>query len=83
MEEVVAGARACGADLGPDDITAMVQMTESMVPYRTSMALDRVAGRPMEHDAIHGAAVRAAAAEGVAMPRVEALWRALDLLDRR
>jgi 2-dehydropantoate 2-reductase len=83
MEEVVAGARACGAELGPDDITAMVRMTESMVPYRTSMALDLAAGRPMEHDAIHGNAVRAAAAVGVAMPRVEALWRALDVVDRR
>jgi 2-dehydropantoate 2-reductase len=54
-----------------------------MVPYRTSMALDLAAGRPMEHDAIHGNAVRAAAEVGVAMPRVEALWRALDVVDRR
>lgn len=83
MEEVVAGAQACGARLGPDDLAAMVRMTESMVPYRTSMALDLEAGRPLEHDVIHGAAVRAAAAAGVAMPRVEALWRALDVLDRR
>ena len=83
MEEVVAGAQACGARLGPDDVAAMVRMTESMVPYRTSMALDLQAGRPMEHDAIHGAAVQAAAAAGLAMPRVEALWRALDVLDHR
>jgi 2-dehydropantoate 2-reductase len=83
MEEVVAGAQACGAELGADDITAMVRMTESMVPYRTSMALDLAAGRRMEHDAIHGAAVRAGAERGVAMARVEALWRALDVVDRR
>jgi 2-dehydropantoate 2-reductase len=83
MEEVVAGAQACGATLGPDDVTTMVAMTESMVPYRTSMALDLAAGRPLEHDAIHGAAVRTAAAAGTEMPRVEALWRCLDVLDRR
>lgn len=83
MEEVVAAGQACGAALGPGDIEAMVVMTESMVPYRTSMALDLAAGRPMEHDVIHGAAVRAGAAAGVPLPRVEALWRALDVLDRR
>ena len=83
MEEVVAGARACGADLGPSDVDDMVTLTEKMVPYRASMALDLEAGRPLEHGAIYGAPVRAAAANGVAMPRVEALWQALDLLDQR
>lgn len=83
MAEVVAGARACGGQLTPADADDMVARTEAMVPYRTSMALDAQAGRPLEHDAIHGAPVRAAAAAGVAMPRVEQLWRALDVLDRR
>jgi 2-dehydropantoate 2-reductase len=82
MEEVVAAGRACGAALGPDDVGAMVRMTQSMVPYRTSMALDLAAGRPLEHDVIHGAAVRAGTAAGVPMPRTEALWRALAVLDR-
>ena len=35
----------------------------------------------MEHDTIHGAAVRAAATAGIAMPRVEQLWRTLAMLD--
>ncbi|MBA2282849.1 MAG: 2-dehydropantoate 2-reductase, partial [Acidimicrobiia bacterium] len=83
MEEVVAGGRACGAVLGPDDVDRMVALTEAMVPYRPSMALDAAAGRPLEHDAIHGAPVRAAAAAGTVMPRVEQLWLALDLVDRR
>jgi ketopantoate reductase len=47
------------------------------------MALDAASGRPLEHDAIHGAPVRAAAAAGVPMPRVEQLHLALDVLDRR
>jgi 2-dehydropantoate 2-reductase len=81
MEEVVAGAQACGAALGPDDIDAMVRHTEAMVPYLSSMAHDLAAGRPLEHEAIHGAAVQAGAEHGVAMPRVEALWRALDLIN--
>ena len=81
MAEVVAGGRACGARIGSADADEMVARTESMVPYRTSMALDRVAGRRTEHDTIYGAAVRAAAEAGVAMPRVEQLWRMLELLD--
>jgi 2-dehydropantoate 2-reductase len=66
-----------------DDATAadMVVRTEAMVPYRSSMALDLAAGRPLEHGAIHGAAIEAAAAAGSAMPLVEALWRALDAVD--
>lgn len=81
MEEVVTAAVACGAALSAADITDMVQRTETMVPYRTSMALDLDAGRPLEHDAIYGAPVRAALEAGVAMPRVEALYRALDVLN--
>jgi 2-dehydropantoate 2-reductase len=83
MEEVVAAAQAGGAALGPDDIDAMVRRTEAMVPYLSSMAHDLAAGRPLEHDAIHGAAVRAGSEHGVAMPRVEALWRALDMINPR
>lgn len=83
MDEVVAAAQACGAAIATEDADAMVRATEAMVPYRSSMAFDLAAGRPLEHDAIHGAAVRAAGERGVAMPRVEALWRALDVLDVR
>ena len=78
MAEVVAAGQACGAAIDASTAAEMVARTEAMVPYRTSMALDRAAGRPLEHDAIHGAAVRAGAEAGVAMPMVEALWRALD-----
>lgn len=83
MAEVVAGGRACGAAIDGATAADMVVRTEAMVPYRTSMALDLAAGRPLEHDAIHGAALEAAAGAGVAMPLVDALWRALDALDRR
>jgi 2-dehydropantoate 2-reductase len=81
MAEVVEGALACGAALTTADVDDMVARTEAMVPYRTSMALDVEAGRPLEHDAIHGEPVRAAHRAGVHMPRVQALWRALAVLD--
>lgn len=83
MAEVVAAGRACGAAIDASTATDMVARTEAMVPYRTSMALDRDAGRPLEHDAIHGGAVRAGAAAGVAMPAVEALWEALERISPR
>ena len=83
MEEVLAAARASGAELGPEDLDRTVRHTEAMVPYLSSMAHDLAGGRPLEHDAIHGAVVHAAAAQGVEVPRVEALWRALDVLNRR
>ena len=83
LDEVLAAAQACGAALGPDDVAATIAHTEQMVPYLSSMALDLASGRPLEHGTIHGAAVRAAAEHGVAVPRVEALWRALDVLNSR
>lgn len=83
MEEVVGAARADGASLGSDDVETMIRSTEAMVPYLSSMALDLAAGRPLEHDAIHGAAVRAASRHDVPVPRIEALWRALDVVDLR
>jgi 2-dehydropantoate 2-reductase len=83
MDEVVAAAQACGASLGDDDIEVMVRRTEAMVPYLSSMAHDLAAGLPLEHDAIHGAAVRAGTEQGVPMARVEALWRALDVINPR
>ena len=78
MAEVVAGGTACGAVLTAADAADMVVKTEAMVPYRTSMALDLEAGRPLELDAIYAAPVRAAAAAGVAMPKVDALRRSLS-----
>lgn len=81
MREVVAAGIACGAHLTNDDATEMIERTKTMTPYRTSMALDFAAGRPLEHEAIYGTPVRVATALGLAMPRVEALYRALDVLD--
>ena len=81
MAEVVAAGRACGAAIDEAAAADMITRTEAMVPYRTSMALDRAAGRPLEHHTIHWGAVWAGAAAGVAMPAVEALAAALDAVD--
>jgi 2-dehydropantoate 2-reductase len=83
MDEVVATAQANGASLDSADADAMVAMTEAMVPYRTSMALDLEAGRPLELDTIHRAVLRAATVAGVDMPHTEALLGELEALDAR
>lgn len=82
MADIVGGAQACGAGLTLDDAHALVEHTQRMVPYRTSMALDLDARLPLEWEAIHKAAADAAAAAGRPMPTVELLWRSLATLDR-
>jgi 2-dehydropantoate 2-reductase len=81
MNEVGIGAAACGTPLPDGFIEHMLATTDAMVPYRTSMKLDYDAARPLELDAIYAAPVRATAAAGGAVPRIEALWRQLQDLE--
>ncbi len=83
MQEVRDAAAACGAPLPEEIVDTMMTMTDSMVPYRTSMKLDFDAGRDLETEAIYGAPVRAAAAAGAPMRRVEALWRQVEFAANR
>jgi len=77
MTEAHTVGRAEGADLDldgiPDRITAFGKMTEN----RTSMLQDTEAGRPTEHDAIHGAVVRAGARHGIPTPTTDIVLRLL------
>lgn len=72
--EVAAVARAQGADL-PGDLGVRMARTMAGGPPDggTSMLYDRLAGRPLEHDAIHGAVLRAAARHGIDVPITTAL----------
>ena len=83
MREIAAGAAALGKTIDEAFIQRMLDQTRKMIPYRPSMALDRRAGRAMEIEAILGNPLRAAAAAGCAMPRVEALYRQLGFLAAR
>lgn len=82
MRETVAAARACGTELGDEAIEGMIAHTRKMTPYDSSMRLDWKAGRPMEVEAIFGQPVRAAAAAGADVPRIEMLYRQLTYLNR-
>ena len=65
VRECAAVARAEGARLD-DDIAEQVatQLAGSPEASGTSMLYDRLAGRPLEHDAIYGAVVRAGVRHG-------------------
>ncbi len=60
--------RADGVDLDLDGIGKVLDGMAGNVGGRTSMLQDREAGRPTEHDAIHGAVIRVGEATGVPTP---------------
>jgi 2-dehydropantoate 2-reductase len=63
-------AEAEGAGLGPDDVPAAVDglLANASPTGGTSMFYDRRAGRPLEHDALYGAVVRAGSRHGIPTP---------------
>jgi 2-dehydropantoate 2-reductase len=83
MREVVAGAAACGRAIPGSFVQQMLDDTEAMIPYATSMKLDFDAARPLELDAIYQAPLRAAQHAGCEMVRVATLHDQLRFLDAR
>src|SRR4051812_19283023 len=81
MQEVIAGARACGVELPQSVIDQRMKETSTMGSYKSSMQIDRQQGRPMEVEAILGEPVRQAASAGVAMPIVAELYRLASIVN--
>jgi 2-dehydropantoate 2-reductase len=71
MTEVCAVASAAGHPLPLQTVDAMLESTARMPPYRTSMTLDALHGRPLEREAILGAMIEQAQRLGVAVPTLE------------
>lgn len=67
-EEAYAVGRAEGADLDDATLHGLVKMLRGATGGGTSMLYDRRAGRPLEHDALYGAVLRAAERHGVDVP---------------
>lgn len=69
LEEAVAVARADGAQLSADEIPqAMKRLLALPADAGSSMYFDRVAGRPLEIDALTGAVVASGERNGIATP---------------
>lgn len=78
MQEVIAGAAACGYPLSDKLLNGMLKSTEAMPAYLPSMYHDFVQKRPMELLAIYQAPLEAAQAAGCAMPKVRMLLQMLE-----
>jgi 2-dehydropantoate 2-reductase len=80
MREVVAAARADGADVSEGTIERHIANTRTMGAYLSSMQIDRREGRPLEVEAILGEPLRRAAAAGVPTPYLRALYEMARLI---
>ncbi len=83
VAEVHAAAHRCGVEIPAAMKKKTIDNTRTMVPYDSSMRLDYLRERPMEVEAIFGNPLRAVAALGGSMPRVDMLYRQLRFLDAR
>lgn len=81
MNEVMQGAAACGYRLPSDTPQQMIGMTAGLDDYLPSIYFDAVLHRPMELDVMYARPLAAASAAGCALPRIDALYRALCVLD--
>jgi 2-dehydropantoate 2-reductase len=82
MREILAVARADGADLGDDRIEFyLAHSRKNLRALKTSTQQDFERGKPLEVEALAGAVVRAARRHGVAVPVMESVYAMLRLLD--
>lgn len=82
MDEVCAAAEACGFSLPAGLAQKLLAGTVQLPDYLPSMYHDYLHHRPLELAAIYAQPLAAAARAGHEMPRTEALYRALQYLDR-
>ena len=79
MQEVCDVAAAEGHPLPESLVSASLANTRDMPAYKTSMALDFLAGRPLETEAILGNVVRAAERHATPVPHLRTLYGLLRL----
>lgn len=78
MQEIEAAARAASVNLASDITQSTLDYMESaQSAMRASMHADLMAGRPLELEALNGAAVRAGAAAGAPTPINDVIYAAL------
>ncbi len=82
MHELVGAAHANERPVDRGAVEEMIQRTERMTPYRTSMKLDADQARPMEVEPIFGEPLRAADHQEHPVPALRALYQQLKFLDR-
>ena len=81
MDEVIAGANACGHALPTAVALKQMKATEAMRAYRPSTLIDFQTGKPLELEAIWGEPLRRATAAGARMPHLQSLYEQLKALN--
>lgn len=79
MAEVIEVAATQGHELPASLIESNLDNTRAMPPYLTSMALDYLANRPIELDALVGRIVHHADAQALAIPHLRTVYELLRL----
>jgi 2-dehydropantoate 2-reductase len=83
FRETLAVGRAAGANLTEKDVAAMVERYDTLTETSgSSMLYDRLAGRPLEYDALTGAVVRMAEKHNIPVPLNRAMLALLEALDK-
>jgi 2-dehydropantoate 2-reductase len=83
FRETLAVARAAGANLTENDVAAMVERYDTLTETSgSSMLYDRLAGRPLEYEALSGAVVRMADRHNIPVPLNRAMLALLEALDK-
>jgi len=83
MQEFIAIAAAAGHTLPADTADKLIAGTLKLPNYVSSMGQDRLAGRPMETEALLGNVVRIAQRLGVPAPRLGTLYALLKMSEQR
>jgi 2-dehydropantoate 2-reductase len=83
MAEVCSIAKAAGHPLADDTVDRQISGTLRLPNYVSSMGQDLLAGRQMETEALLGNAVRIAARLGVPVPRLDAVYALMLMLEAK
>jgi 2-dehydropantoate 2-reductase len=83
MREVVTGAKSSDRLIPDSFIQKMLDYTQKMIPYRTSMKIDYDDRRPLEIAAMFGNPLRFAQERGATMPKIAMLYQQLQFLASR
>ena len=81
MLEVSSIALATGNPMPAGLIEQYIEATKKAPAYKTSMALDRERGQPMEIEVILGNTVRAGRRHGISIPKLEAMYALMQALE--
>jgi 2-dehydropantoate 2-reductase len=83
IDEFAQVAAAAGHAIPGDTAEKLIAGTRKLPNYVSSMGQDRLAGRPMETEALLGNVVRIARKHGVRATRLEALYALLKMAEQR